>query len=94
MELRKFTSSGSFSSPVLFKGLKFVATPKEIDYSQVKIDLENFSRMFFKSLKEMDKELSGEFLMWLFSAELIYCDCSTKIQNMCLILEISLCTIS
>ena len=29
---------------VLSKGLKFVATPKEIDYSQVKIDLENFGR--------------------------------------------------
>ena len=29
---------------VLSKGLKFVATPKEIDFSQVKIDLENFGR--------------------------------------------------
>ena len=31
--------------------------------------------------------------MWLFFAELIYCDCSMKIQNKCLILEISLCNI-
>ena len=31
--------------------------------------------------------------MWLFSAELIYCDYSTNIQNKCFILEISLCTI-
>ena len=29
---------------VLTKGLKFVATPKELDYSQIKIDLENFDR--------------------------------------------------
>ena len=43
-------------------------------------------------LKELDKKLSGKLLIWLFSAELIYCDCSTKIQNKFLILEISLCT--
>ena len=29
---------------VLSKGLKFVSTPKELDYSQIKIDLENFGR--------------------------------------------------
>ena len=29
---------------ILSKGLKFVATPKEIDFSQIKIDLENFGR--------------------------------------------------
>ena len=29
---------------VLSKGLKFVVTPKELDYSQIKIDLENFGR--------------------------------------------------
>ena len=43
-------------------------------------------------LKELDKKLSGKFLIWLFSAELIYCDYSMKIQNKFLILEISLCT--
>ena len=29
---------------VLSKGLKFVSTPKEVDFSQIKIDLENFGR--------------------------------------------------
>ena len=29
---------------VLSKGLKFVVTPKELDYSQIRIDLENFGR--------------------------------------------------
>ena len=29
---------------VLSKGLKFVATPKELDYLQIKMDLENFGR--------------------------------------------------
>ena len=29
---------------VLSKGLKFVATPKELDYSQIKIEMENFGR--------------------------------------------------
>ena len=29
---------------VLSKGLKFVMTPKELDYSQIKVDLESFGR--------------------------------------------------
>ena len=42
-----------------------------------------------KSSKELDKKLSGKSLIWLFSAELIQGDCSGKIQNEFLILEIS-----
>ena len=44
---------------VLSKGLKFVAAPKEIDFSQVKIDLESFGRRI--RLKWHFREEEGSF---------------------------------
>ena len=45
---------------VLSKGLKFVSTPKEVDFSQIKIDLENFGRRlrlkwYFRDSEEFSK---------------------------------------
>ena len=59
IDLSNRASSDSEIS-VLSKCLKFVATPKELDYSQIKIDLDNFGRRLrlkwhFKESEEFSK---------------------------------------
>ena len=46
---------------VLSEGLKFVSTPKELDYSQIKIDLENFGRRLRLKWWFKDEEDLSEF---------------------------------
>ena len=49
---------------VLSKGLKFVSTPKELDYSQIKIDLENFGRRLRLKWWFKDEEDFSEILVF------------------------------